>query len=129
MLSGIAFCSASTAKGEQHCYVRLWHLAEVFIPVLDDIYELTTSAPTPIDVTHRRRLAPEAVVALDWHNDMSKLILDINDRIDAAADDRAHGVIVRKLHLMLISISLCLLSELRGSQKRTYLRFRKPLLR
>nr|WP_156917885.1 hypothetical protein [Bradyrhizobium sp. Cp5.3] len=33
----------------------------------------------------------------DWHNDMSKLILDINDRIEAAADDRSRGVIVRKL--------------------------------
>ena len=38
---------------------------------------------------YKRRLAPEAVVALDWHNDMSKLILNINDRIEAAADDRA----------------------------------------
>jgi metallo-beta-lactamase family protein len=71
--------------------------AQVFSPILDDIYELTTPAPTPIDVSHRRRLAPEAVVALDWHNDMSKLILDINDRIDAAADDRARGVIIRRL--------------------------------
>lgn len=71
--------------------------AQVFRPILDDIYELSTSTPTPIDVTHRRRLAPEAVVALDWHNDMSKLILDINVRIEAAADDRARGVIVRKL--------------------------------
>ena len=34
---------------------------------------------------------------LDWHNDMSKLILDINDRIEAAADDRARGVIMRRL--------------------------------
>ena len=65
--------------------------------MLDDIYELTTSAPTPIDVSHRRRLEPETVVALDWHNDMSKLVLDINDRIEAAADDRARGVIIRKL--------------------------------
>jgi len=71
--------------------------AQIFRPVLDDIYELTTSVPTLIDVAHRRRLAPEAVVALDWHNDMSKLILDINDRIDAAADDRSRGVIIRKL--------------------------------
>lgn len=71
--------------------------AKVFIPILDDIYELSTSAPTPIDVAHRRRLTPEAVVALDWHNDMSKLVLDINDRIEAAADDRARGVIIRKL--------------------------------
>ena len=71
--------------------------AKVFIPVLDDIYELTTSAPTPVDVSHRRRLAPEAVVALDWHNDMSKLILDINERIEAAADDRARGIVIRRL--------------------------------
>ena len=71
--------------------------AKIFIPVLDDIYELTTAAPTPIDVTHRRRLAPEAVVTLDWHNDMSKLVLDINDQIEAAADDRARGVIIRRL--------------------------------
>jgi metallo-beta-lactamase family protein len=71
--------------------------AKVFRPILDDIFELSTSAPTPIDVAHRRRLAPEAVVALDWHNDMSKLILDINDRIEGAADDRARGVIIWSL--------------------------------
>jgi len=76
---------------------RIVPAAKVFIPILDDIYGLTTSAPTPIDVSHRRRLAPEAVVALDWHNDMSQLILDINDRIEAAADDRSRGVIIRKL--------------------------------
>ena len=63
--------------------------AKVFMPLLDDIYELTTPAPTPIDAAHRRRLEPAAVVNLDWHNDMSKLVLDINDRVDAAADDRA----------------------------------------
>ena len=71
--------------------------AHIFTPMLDDIYELTTPAPTPLDVTQRRRLAPEAVVNLDWHNDMSKLILDMNERIEAAADDRARGVIIRKL--------------------------------
>jgi metallo-beta-lactamase family protein len=76
---------------------RIIPSAKVFIPLLDDIYELSTATPTPIDVTQRRRLAPEAVVALDWHNDMSKLILDINDRIEAAADDRAKGVIIRRL--------------------------------
>jgi metallo-beta-lactamase family protein len=71
--------------------------AKVFIPILDDIYELTTAAPTPIDGGRRRRLAPEAVVALDWHNDMSQLILDINAAIEAAADDRARGIIIRRL--------------------------------
>jgi len=71
--------------------------SQVFIPVLDDIYELSTRAPTPLDVAGRRRLTPEAVTNLDWHNDMSKLILDINDRLQVAADDRARGVIVRRL--------------------------------
>lgn len=71
--------------------------AQIFTPLLDDIYELSTPAPTPIDVAQRRRLAPEAVVALDWHNDMSKLILDINDRIEAAADDRARRILIRRL--------------------------------
>jgi metallo-beta-lactamase family protein len=37
------------------------------------------------------------VTHLDWHNEMSKLVLDINDQIEAAADDRARGVIIRRL--------------------------------
>lgn len=76
---------------------RIIPAAKVFQPLLDDVYDLSPAAPTPLGADHRRRLAPEAVVALDWHNDMSKLVLDINDRIEAAADDRARGVIVRRL--------------------------------
>ena len=75
----------------------------MFCPLLDDIYELATTAPTPIDVSHRRRLAPEAVTNLDWHNDMSKLILDINDAVDAADDDRTRGIIIRKLRRALVA--------------------------
>ena len=71
--------------------------AKIFTPLLDDIYELTTAAPTPLDVSQRRRLSPEAVINLDWHNEMSALILDINDAVEAAADDRARGVIIRRL--------------------------------
>ena len=76
---------------------RIVPAAKLFQPVLDDIYELSTPVPTLMDVTRRRRLTPEAVTHLDWHNDMSKLVLDINDRIEAAADDRARGVIIRRL--------------------------------
>ncbi|MDR3465534.1 MAG: MBL fold metallo-hydrolase [Xanthobacteraceae bacterium] len=76
---------------------RIIPAARIFQPELDDVFELSGSAPKPLEVTHRRRLAPEAVVALDWHNDMSKLVLDINAQIEAAADDRARGVIIRRL--------------------------------
>jgi metallo-beta-lactamase family protein len=76
---------------------RLLPEARMFIPILDDVYDLSSAKPTPMNGGHRRRLAPDAVVSLDWHNDMSELILDINDRIDAAADDRARRVIIRRL--------------------------------
>ncbi len=76
---------------------RLLPAARIYLPTLDDSYDLSTATPTPLQALHRRRLAPEAVVALDWHNDMSRLILDINDHIEAAADDRARGVIIRRL--------------------------------
>ncbi len=76
---------------------RIIPSAKLFQPVLDDIYELSTPAPMLLDVAHRRRLAPEAVTHLDWHNEMSRLVLDIDDQIAAAADDRARGVIIRRL--------------------------------
>jgi metallo-beta-lactamase family protein len=76
---------------------RIVPAARVFQPLLDDVYDLSAAVPRPLDAGRRRRLAPETVVALDWHNDMSKLVLDINDRIEAAADDRARGVIIRRL--------------------------------
>jgi metallo-beta-lactamase family protein len=76
---------------------RIIPAAMLFQPVLDDAYELSTPAPTLVEDPRRRRLAPQAVVNLDWHNEMSKLILDINERIEAAADERARGVIIRRL--------------------------------
>lgn len=76
---------------------RIVPAALIFQPLLDDVYELSAAMPTPLDAGRRRRLAPEAVVRLDWHNEMSKLLLDINDRIEAAADDRSRAVIIRRL--------------------------------
>jgi metallo-beta-lactamase family protein len=76
---------------------RIIPSARLFEPLLDDIYELTSAVPTPLDAAHRRRLAPEAVTHLDWHNEMSELVLDIHDRVEQAADDRARGVIIRRL--------------------------------
>jgi metallo-beta-lactamase family protein len=76
---------------------RIIPAAKLFQPLLDDVWELSTPAPTLMDAARRRRLAPEAVTRLDWHNEMSKLVLDISDRIEAAADDRARGVVIRRL--------------------------------
>ncbi len=69
----------------------------ILVPVLDEAYELTADAPEVVPSVRQRRLAPEAVVHLDWHNDMSKFILDLNEKIEAAADERARRLIIRRL--------------------------------
>jgi metallo-beta-lactamase family protein len=71
--------------------------AKIFQPVLDDGFELSGAGPLPLDAVQRHRLPPEAVVKLDWHNDMSKLMLDINDIVERAADARARAAIIRRL--------------------------------
>ncbi|KPQ06809.1 MAG: metallo-beta-lactamase family protein [Rhodobacteraceae bacterium HLUCCA12] len=67
-------------------------------PVLDQCFELTPAGARRLDDgTPEPRLRPEQVARLDWHNDVSKLILDINDALQEIADDRARGVLIRKL--------------------------------
>ena len=70
---------------------------KIILPVLDDVYELAAAKPAALAVTQRRRLAPEAVVNLDWHNDVSKIILEINDHLRAAADDKSRAKLIRAL--------------------------------
>ena len=82
---------------EERIAGRIVPAAQVFKPVLDDVWDLSTKVPTSRDGHLRRRLPAEAVVRLDWHNDLSRLILDINAAVDAAADDRAKGVVLRRL--------------------------------
>lgn len=67
-------------------------------PVLDEGFELTPAGAKRLDMTATPpRLKPDQVAAPDWHNDVSKLILDINDALKATADARARGVLIRKL--------------------------------
>ncbi|WP_150117574.1 MBL fold metallo-hydrolase [Microvirga vignae] len=68
----------------------------VVIPELDDIYELSGDKAVQVD-DHERRLEPAVVGRQDWSNDYSKLLIDINEALDKAADKRAKAVIVRRL--------------------------------
>lgn len=66
-------------------------------PVLDETFELTPRGVQRRSVTTEPRLPPEKLARLDWHNDVSRLILDINDALAATADDRARDVLIRRL--------------------------------
>ena len=69
----------------------------VFKPTLDDIFDLMTELPGPRLRPGPRRLSPEDVGRFDWHNDLSKLWLDVSEELDQAADNKARNVIIRRL--------------------------------
>ena len=66
-------------------------------PVLDDVYDLSGAAPKLVSPKGPRRIAPAAVGKLDWYNDLSKLILDIGDRLDKEAGEKQRAVVIRRL--------------------------------
>jgi hypothetical protein len=43
------------------------------------------------------RIDPAHGGKLDWNNDLADLVLDIRDIIDKAGDEKARGVIIRRL--------------------------------
>ena len=77
---------------------RIVPAAKIFQPLLDDVYELSLRGADAA-----RRLAPPAARARGGGQVSTGIttcrnsILDINDAVDAAADDRARGIIIRKL--------------------------------
>ncbi len=72
--------------------------SQIVLPELDDRYELARPSAERIEGTFRRRLPTSAVTSLDWHNEMSKLIIDLNRRLDAAEDDAAREALLLRLH-------------------------------
>jgi len=69
----------------------------LILPLIDDAYELRPEAVRQIDVNKPRRLKPEKVARLDWHNDLSKLLIDITQEVNAATDERSRSKIIRRL--------------------------------
>lgn len=71
--------------------------ARLLRPVLDEAFQLTTSGARRLGETAPRRLPPEKVARLDWHNDVSRLILDINEALASEPDEKARAVLIRRL--------------------------------
>lgn len=69
----------------------------IVLPEIDQGFELTPDGARAIPATAPPRVAPDSVGRLDWHNDVSRLILELNDALSAAADDKARGVLIRRL--------------------------------
>ena len=70
---------------------------KIIIPRLDDAFQLTPGRSVPVEVNEPHRLRPEKIARLDWHNDLSKLLLDVNEAVSAAADERSRAAVIRRM--------------------------------
>jgi metallo-beta-lactamase family protein len=66
-------------------------------PALDETWELTARGARALPMETVPRLAPDKVARFDWHNDASKLILDINDALAAEVDEKHRAVLIHRL--------------------------------
>jgi metallo-beta-lactamase family protein len=69
----------------------------IFQPQIDDVYDLDAETARALSTHRQRRIAPDTAARLDWHNDLTSLVLDINETVEAATDERARGVIIRRV--------------------------------
>lgn len=71
--------------------------ANVLRPELDESFELTGTGAERLAGAGAPRLAPDKVAQPDWHNDMSRLVLDINDALRTSPDEKARAVLIRRM--------------------------------
>ena len=69
----------------------------VIVPALDAAYDLISEGIASAPDLPMPRIRPEQVAKLDWHNDVSRLFLDLNDALSATPDEKARDVLIRRL--------------------------------
>jgi metallo-beta-lactamase family protein len=68
----------------------------ILIPAMDEGFVLEHGGAKPISVS-KRRIAPDAAARADWHNARAQLLMTLNQRLEAAPDDRARERIITQL--------------------------------
>ncbi len=71
--------------------------ARLYVPTLDDDYDLDGVGAKPKRTGIVRRLPPEAVCCPDWHNELADLTLNLRARLEAAGSDEER---LRILHTL-----------------------------
>lgn len=69
----------------------------VLRPELDASFVLTGTGAQRLTKAEPPRIPAEQVARLDWRNDASRLILDINEALLSSADEKARGGLIRRL--------------------------------
>lgn len=69
----------------------------IVMPELDQAFDIDRTGVRPVAAAGPARIALDRPGHMDWHNDLSRLILDIDEAVRSAADERARQVILRNL--------------------------------
>lgn len=69
----------------------------IVVPELDDAFDLGPSGARLAQLNERKRLLPGKVARLDWHNDLSELLLDVSQAVSEQADERRRAAVIRRL--------------------------------
>lgn len=69
----------------------------VILPLIDDAFQIGQKGARQVDLNKPLRLKPESVARLDWHNDLSKFLIEVSETVTAAADEKSRAVIIRRL--------------------------------
>ena len=69
----------------------------VLQPKLDEGFVLTPDGAQRLASATPPRLSPEKVAHLDWHNDVSRLLLEINEGLLASPDEKTRAALIRRL--------------------------------
>ena len=69
----------------------------VVIPDLDDVFDLADGHSLQTKSDTPARLMPEQLGRIDWNNDLSKLVLDLNEAIGNLPDANSRAKMIRRL--------------------------------
>ncbi|WP_422368273.1 MBL fold metallo-hydrolase RNA specificity domain-containing protein [Pelagibius sp.] len=69
----------------------------IIIPQLDDVVDLLAGESRVRFRPVPHRLPAESLRGLDWHNDLAAFSINLRDKLDEAADDKARRVILRRV--------------------------------
>jgi metallo-beta-lactamase family protein len=69
----------------------------IVCPTLDEVFELEHTGAAAVEAAGPVRLPSDRLGHLDWHNDLSRLVLDIDQAIRSAADEKGRAKLIRRL--------------------------------
>ena len=69
----------------------------ILTPELDESYDLGGESARLLEGLRPRRMDPAQAGRPDWHNDASRLMLDISDTLGSATDEKTRGILIRRL--------------------------------